>query len=474
MDEKEIITQILRLEKAIKHCRVKNRLAHYNTDKVHAKQIAFHACLKRNRWVFGGNRSGKTECGAAEAVYMARGIHPHRKNRDNVKGWVVSLSNRVQRDVAQSKILDYINPDWIVDIAMVSGKASNPRGGVIDYITIKNVLGGVSEIGFKSCEMGREKFQGVSLDFVWFDEEPPQDIYDECRMRIIDRKGELFGTMTPLNGLTYVYNKFYLNEDADPEVWHITMEWADNPYLDADEVEAVTRTMSENELTVRRYGKFSAASGLVYYEFDERVHVIDPFAIPREWYDKMSIDPGLNNPLSCHWYAVSPDGVVYAVAEHYEARKDIDYHAEAIKGKCRALNWPHTRDGRYESLIDSAAGQRTLAGVKSVSELFYEKGILTNSNVVKDIFAGIARVKNFLLGDGAGPKLYIFKNCTQLIREIKGYFWQEGDTPQKKDDHALDELRYYLMSRPQGYTPRTKKSDITLDKERLLRKIRRR
>ena len=44
------------------------RLNFYNKKKVHKKQIAFHKCKKRNRWVFGGNRSGKTECGAVEVV----------------------------------------------------------------------------------------------------------------------------------------------------------------------------------------------------------------------------------------------------------------------------------------------------------------------------------------------------------------------------------------------------------------------
>lgn len=56
------------------------KLAGYNAlDKVHKKQMEFHMCLKRNRWVFGGNRTGKTECGAVEAVWFARGIHPYRK-----------------------------------------------------------------------------------------------------------------------------------------------------------------------------------------------------------------------------------------------------------------------------------------------------------------------------------------------------------------------------------------------------------
>ena len=68
------------------------KLAGYNLIKTHKKQMEFHACKKRNRWVFGGNRTGKTECGAVEAVWFARGIHPYRKIKGATKGWVVSLT----------------------------------------------------------------------------------------------------------------------------------------------------------------------------------------------------------------------------------------------------------------------------------------------------------------------------------------------------------------------------------------------
>ncbi|MCL2847573.1 MAG: terminase family protein [Firmicutes bacterium] len=467
--EREVIKKVKSLEKSIKRYRGKNKLLYY---KPHLKQEAFHKCQKRNRWVFGGNRSGKTECGAVEAVMLARGNHPYRENRENVSGWVVSLSLQVQRDVAQSKILDYINPDWIVDIAMLQGKASNPKGGIIDFITIKNVFGGVSRIGFKSCEAGREKFQGTSLDFVWFDEEPPKDIYEECRMRVLDKKGEIFGTMTPLLGLTFIYNQIYLNEADDGEIWHTSMEWADNPHLCKNEVTKVSNTLSESELATRRYGKFSTAKGLVYYEFDESINVIEPFIIPHDWYDIMSIDPGLNNPLSCHWYAVSPDGVVYVIAEHYKAGKDVDWHSERIKSICKGLSWHIGIGGRYEALIDSSAGAKTLSSNKSVVELFFDKGIAVNPRVNKDIFIGIASVKSYLSGDGFGTKLYIFNTCTELIKEIKGYFWASGDTPVKKDDHALDELRYYIMNGPKNRSVSIVKSDIALDKERLLAKRR--
>lgn len=126
-----------------------------------------------------------------------------------------------------------------------------------------------------------------------------EEIYDECRMRVFDRRGDIFGTMTPLKGLTFVYERIYLNKFSDGEVWYEFMEWADNPYLSKREIAALTASMDESAAQQRRYGRFAAAgAGLVYPEFDERVHVIEPFEVPKEWQDNISIDPGLNNPLS--------------------------------------------------------------------------------------------------------------------------------------------------------------------------------
>ena len=472
---REIVEKLIRVESEIRKRKREDFLAAYNTGEIkHEKQLAFHKCKKRNRWVFGGNRSGKTECGAVESVSMARGTHPYRENRKDVCGWVVSLSQQVQRDVAQKKILHYLRRDWIEDIVMLSGRKDAPEHGIIDFIRVKNVLGGSSVIGFKSCDQGREQFQGASLDFVWFDEEPPEDIYAECRMRVIDRRGDVFGTMTPLKGLTFVYNEIFLNRRNDPEVWYEFMEWEDNPYLDKREIAALALSMDERTLQSRRYGRFaSAAAGLVYPEFDENVHVIEPFPIPKEWQDTISIDPGLNNPLSAHWYAVDYDDNVYVTYEHYEAGRDIDYHADAIKEISRRLGWHTDGQGRLNALIDSAAKQRTLGSLKSVAELFYERGILVNPNVEKDLFSGIARVKSYLNRNNSLPNLYIFNTCPNLIREIKGYYWGSGDVPRKADDHGLDEMRYYLMNRPKKTPPNAEKTVIQKDKDRRARALRR-
>ncbi len=468
----ELIKKLDDITKEIIRRKKNNNLKNYNTGKlIHNKQLDFHKCNKKNRWVFGGNRSGKTECGAVETVWLATGTHPFKENKKNISCWVVSLSSQVQRDVAQSKILYYLNPDLIVDIVMSQGKKEAPYLGVIDTIIVKNALGGTSKIGFKSCDQGREKFQGTSLDFVWFDEEPPFDVYLECKMRVLDKCGQIFGTMTPLKGLTWVYNEIYLNEKNSPDVWCEFMSWEDNPFLNKEEIESFSNSLNQDELIARKYGKFSGFGGLVYSEFDESVHVIEPFTVPTDWYDLISIDPGLNNPLSCHWYAVDYDGNVYVIAEHYEAKRDILYHSKKIKEKCKQLGWKTLSNGNYYALIDSAANQKTLSGVKSVAELFYELGITVNTKVNKDLFSGIQRVKSYLKNANGQAKLFIFKNCVNLIREIKGYFWSDSDNPIKKDDHALDELRYYIQFKPETPIKKLEKSLVQKDKDRLIKQL---
>ncbi len=460
---KDIITKIKQIEQEL-HRRKTSPLSCYNKIKVHAKQMEFHKCAKRNRWVFGGNRSGKTQCGAVETVWLARGIHPYRQNIPNVSCWVVSLSQQVQRDVAQQKILYYLDKNWIVNVCMQQGHKGSPQNGVIDYIDIANVFGGTSRIAFKSCEAGREKFQGASLDFVWFDEEPPRDIYEECRMRVLDKNGHIFGTMTPLKGQTWVYDEIYLNCHNSSEVWYVTMEWADNPYLKSAEVQALSTTLSADQLDSRRYGRFSAMSGLVYPEFDQ-TNVIEPFDIPPSWQDVMSIDPGLNNPLSCHWYARDPSGNIYVVAEHYQANKDVDYHASQIRQICHNLGWKQV-NGKYQTLMDSASNQRTLNGTRSVAELFEQQGIAVNTRVNKDLYTGINKVKALLKGTEEG-KLFIFSNCVNMIREIKGYQWAQNDHPVKRDDHAMDDLRYYVCNVVKQNSPKQTLTAVQRDKQRL-------
>ncbi len=453
-----------------------NKLLLYNAGgKIHEKQIAFHKDTHRNRWLFGGNRTGKTVAGAVETVWYARGNHPYKQITRPMRGWVVSLTNEVQRDVAQKEILRWLNPTWITKIVTRKGRADDPQSATIDFICVRHISGGESIIGFKSCDQGREKFQGTSLNFIWFDEEPPEEIYNECKMRIIDTQGDMWGTMTPLKGLTWVYDTIYINERRDESIRYWFMNWNDNPYLSPTEIKQLESTLSKEELEARKFGKFVAMSGLVYKEFNEDVHVIPPFDIPDSWKDTVSIDPGYTHPLSCHFYACDPDGNVYVVAEHYQTEMTADRHAAEILAIAKENGWPLTETGYLSAIIDTAATQRTAASEKSVVDLFLEHGIICDPRVNKSKYAGIQRVKEYLhpregIDGKSHPKLFIFENCVSMIKEFKTYRWAKNgkDEPEKENDHAMDELRYYIMRGPVNHDrPEAPKYHFEVEKPEL-------
>ncbi|MBO4412450.1 MAG: hypothetical protein J5779_00325, partial [Clostridia bacterium] len=89
----------------------------------------------------------------------------------------------------------------------------------------------------------------------------------------------------------------------------------------------------------------------------------------------------------------------------------------------------------------------------------------------KDLFSGISRVKSYLKNIDGQVRIKIFSNCTNLIRELKNYWWGDNDIPVKKDDHCLDELRYYIMTKPNCSATFQTKTPIEKHKDKLIRKI---
>jgi phage terminase large subunit-like protein len=83
----------------------------------------------------------------------------------------------------------------------------------LDSAIVRHVSGGVSTLGFKSYDQGRQKWQSETLDFVWFDEEPPMDIYMEGLTRTNATGGITSITFTPLLGMSDVVSMF-LGEGA--------------------------------------------------------------------------------------------------------------------------------------------------------------------------------------------------------------------------------------------------------------------
>ena len=230
----------------------------------HAKQRIVHKSEKRLKMISGGNRVGKSHAGAVEDVLEALGrdAEPYIQSWDDedkewwyrrfypIKGhrriWVATENWDVQREVIQEKIRSLI-PKPILDRCDIAWR----KKGVMDYISFPNG----SRITFKSYETGADGFQGASLDLVHLDEEPDMQIWQECEKRVLDRKGRILLTMTPLKGLTYIYSRVYTNT-TDPEILVVEISWDDNPYLDEGEKRRLLANMSEDEIAARVYGKF--------------------------------------------------------------------------------------------------------------------------------------------------------------------------------------------------------------------------
>jgi len=399
----------------------------------HHKQQAFFENDSRNRWIFGGNRTGKTHAGAIEVI--------RRTTKNTCEGWVVSLSNQVQRDVAQRKILELLDECKIeYECVMINGKAKSPKHGVIDFITLDNQ----SRIGFKNCEQGREKFQGVKLDFIWFDEEPPEDIYDECLIRTMDNMGFIWGTMTPLKGRTWVHERIFVKSGQD-DIWTDTWTWEDNPYLPNSEKSRMEKMYSTESLESRKYGRFLEGTGLVFKEFNDE-NIIKGVSVSSQMenfvYTGISIDPGYVEPTAIVWLGIDRDENIFVIDEYKESERSIEQLSETIKQKSRELGVEIKN-----VFIDSNSTQHTLGLPQTVADKFQSLGIPVNARVDKSVHDGLHTLKGLFGASDGTKKLFIYEHCTALVSELRGYFWGDNNRPVKKNDHLIDALRYIVMSR---------------------------
>jgi phage terminase large subunit-like protein len=211
-----------RYTKALERHRARNKLFSY---KAYEKQLEFHAngLTARERLLMAGNQLGKTYCGAAETAMHLTGKYPDwwpgRRWDRPTRGWAGSVTGEVTRDTVQRNLIGppRNREDWGTgmipgdDLGRITMKQGVPDA--IDGALVKHVSGGWSTLGFKSYDQGRAKWQGETLDFIWPDEEPPEDVYTEALTRTNATGGMIYITFTPLLGMSSVVRMF-LQEDT--------------------------------------------------------------------------------------------------------------------------------------------------------------------------------------------------------------------------------------------------------------------
>ena len=185
----------------------------------------------RERCAMFGNRTGKTfGCGGYEVAAHLTGIYPDwwdgRRFEHPVSAWVAGKSYETTRDILQLTLLGEVgfrDGRKIMDgRGMVPGHLlgrNTWRSGVQDLVDtqlVRHVSGQNSSLGFKSYDQGRKAFEGTGRHIIWFDEEPPEDVYNEALIRTATVHGITIVTFTPLQGMSEVVLSF-MPADQRPE-----------------------------------------------------------------------------------------------------------------------------------------------------------------------------------------------------------------------------------------------------------------
>ena len=283
---------------------------------------------QRDGFTLGGNRSGKTTAGIIEDLWWVTRRHPYKQIPSDVDIRGRVLGDGFDNGTVNQVLIPAIKR-WVIPSDLVGGSWEDSWHNASHTLTLENG----SFLEFKSYDQDLDKHAGTSRHFVHFDEEPPQDIFKESLIRLIDTQGPWWITLTPINGMTWVYDELYLpwSENKLKTVSVIEVSMTDNPHLDLKYIEGQMELHAGDEAT-RIHGKFQEKGGLIFPEFNfaHQFHASEWYP-PLDWQVFMSMDHGVNNPTAVLWHAVSPDNFVVTFAEHYERNMIVKDHAAKIK-----------------------------------------------------------------------------------------------------------------------------------------------
>lgn len=414
------------------------------------KQKIFHQASQKFKTYAGGMGSGKTICGAAEAVWLSMEV-------PNNLGLIGRATYPELRDTTRKEILDFpVEVDGkeyrLVDSPIV--KHFNKAENVIKFIN-------GSEILFRSLEDAFDKVKSLNLGWFWVDE--LTEITEEMWLGLVGRlrrKGSQlvgYGTTNP-EGHDWVWKRFVMNPGDDHFL--ISASSKENVFLPDGYVESMIAQYPDEWVQRYVYGSFDSFSGLIYKDFqDKEPWVFEKKDIPSSWYKFIGVDHGYRNPTCVLWGAVDPEGTIWVYDEFHARQMLVSEIANIILTK-------NKRQDIKSFLIDPSCKNRNGVTGKSVIDEFADNGIYFDG-ANNDVRAGINHVQECLkLGAKGLPKLRISRECVNLRQELQTYRWKDlrpsakmdaPEKPLKKDDHAVDALRYmvvYTYDMPEVRKPR--------------------
>lgn len=394
-------------------------------------QKAFHKSKAKYRLLAGGFATGKTTSLALEVI---KELLKYNKNY----GVLGRKDLGELKSTTLKELLDLL-PDELI-------KSHNKQDKVL---TLHNG----SELYYMNLDVSREaveKIKSLNLGFVAIDqlEEINEDIFlaFQGRLRRHDASRNFFATCNPA-GHDWLWRKWKKSPPTDQYKLFETTT-LENIYLPKDYVEELLQYPPR---WVKRYVycSWEDFEGIVYNEFIESKHTIDPvdpqdLQAQTKFYIVM--DYGFRNPTAILYAFTDYDGRTIVYDEYYKEEQLISKIARDVKSRQMS---PMTT-----FLADPSIARRERDGY-SVWDDFNNDNNIYWQKANNVVMQGINRVNELFMDD----KLYITKNCVNLISEMGAYKWkplksgEEKNEPEeviKKDDHACDALRYLVN---EVYTP---------------------
>lgn len=432
-----------RLVKELTRRQRTNALKHY---RPYEKQKQFHdaGAAYRERLFMAGNQLGKTLAGAAEAAMHLTGLYPDwwqgRRFDKPITMLAGSESYELTRDGVQRLLVGppAHKEDWGTGmLPQDTLLATTSRAGVsnaVDSATIRHISGGASTLLFKAYEQGRAKWQANTVDYVWFDEEPPEDVYFEGITRTNATKGAVAQTFTPLKGMSSVVARFLMEKPQGTHVTTMTID--DAEHYTEEERRAIVAAYPAHEREARTKGVPSLGSGRIFPVPEDEIRVT-PFEIPVIWPQIIGLDFGWDHPTAAARLAWDRDNdIIYVVSEYRKPEAIPAVHAAAIRpwGDWIPVAWPH--DGLQH---DKGSGQQ-LAELYRAQDLNMTTEKATFEDGTNGVEAGVAD----MLERMETGRWKVFSICEKWFEEFRLYHRKDGKIVKERDD-LMAASRYALM-----------------------------
>ena len=454
-------TRALELLKELKQRERFNRVDTYDP---YPYQLKFHktGAEANQRLLMAANRIGKSYCGSMELAYHLTGLYPKwwegKRYGQPIVAWAGGVSNETTRDIVQFELLG--SPDD----PEAFGSGTVPKNYIIkterkpgvpnakSVALIKHVSGGNSSLFFKAYEMGVEKWQGRSVDCIWLDEEPSRDIYSQAVTRTLDRKGMVYMTFTPEQGMTETVASFMNNLQTGQSLTNATWDDASETvmslkghkgHLDEGVMQQILSSYSPHEREMRRYGRPSIGSGLIFPIQEEKL-MIDPIPIQDHWPRIAAIDFGWDHPTAVVWGAVDMEEEVFYVYDCYRMSKaSPTVHSQSIRTRPHfiPIAYPHDGNRRDSMGNPGLADQYRNLGCNMLLEHFTNPPALGENKGGNSIEEGLMAMLQAMEND----KFKVFSTLSDWFEEFRMYHRKGGKVVPIRDD-IMSATRYAFQS----------------------------